>query len=178
MNSTRRPLVWLIAFLLCSALAQAQGNITEEYVVRGLRGENQGPSAEGPLGFAFTVTLLPPSRETPTAAQQATEGKAGLDEEFYKKLIPVGRALESDALRDCRYEIAVQADAQAPEEREQHLALRVAETIHWFLTTYFAIAPERFSISQTDPLSPRIKSSAADAKSPWRWRVEIRVFDR
>jgi hypothetical protein len=177
MNSNLPPLAWLIVLLLWSALAQSQEKITEEYVVRNLDGDSHGSVLEAPLGFAFTLTFFPPSSGAPIARQQGTEGNAWLDAEFYRKLIPIGRALESDALQGFHYEIEVQADAGAADDRARQLSLQMAETIQWFLITYFAIGAERFSIIRPEAASPR-SSSVADSTTTSRWRVEIRVVDR
>jgi len=177
MNSNLRPLAWLTVFLFWSAFAQSQEEITEEYVVHNLSGNSHGSILEAPLGFAFTLTFFPPSSGAPIARQHVAEGKAGLDEEFYKKLIPIGRALESDALQGFHYEIEVQGDAGAADDRARQLSLQVAETIQWFLITYFAIGAERLSIIRPEAASPR-SSSVADSTTTSRWRVEIRVVDR
>ncbi|HXH12487.1 MAG TPA: hypothetical protein VNP04_22300 [Alphaproteobacteria bacterium] len=175
MNSKLPPLVWFIVLFLWSAVALSQEEITEEYVVRNLSGESHGSVLEAPLGFAVTLTFNPPSSGAPIARQQVTEGNAWLDEQFYKKLIPIGRALESDALQGFRYEIAVEPEAGAADDRARQLALQVAETIQWFLTTYFAIDAARFSIIRPEAPSPR-SSSVADSTTASRWRVEIRYI--
>lgn len=176
MNSYLRPLGCLSVLLLWSAFVQSQEAITEEYVVHNLSGESQGAVLEAPLGFAFTLTFFPPINGASIAREQVAKGKAGLDEEFYKKLIPIGRALESDALQDFHYEIAVRADTGAAADRASHLSMQVAETIQWFLTTHFAIGAERLSIIRPVAPSP-ISSSVADSTTS-RWRVEVRVVER
>lgn len=177
MNSILRILALLIALLLWSSPARSGEEITEDYVVHSLSGESRGFLAERPLGFAFTVAFSPHSGEATTGGKRAPDRKGLLDEEFYKKLIPIGRALESDALNGFRYVIVVQADARAAEDLDGRLSLHVAEAIQRFLTTYFAIAAERLSIERVDAPLP-MSSSVAESTGTPRWRVEIRAFGR
>jgi hypothetical protein len=170
-------LALLVALLPWSSLARSGEGITEEYVVNSLSSESRGFNAENPPGFAFTVALSPHNRAATTGGKRATNGESPLDEESYKKLIPIGRALESDPLEGFRYVIVVQASGRGAEDRDGRLSLQVAEAIQQFLTTYFAIALERLSIERME--TPSLPGdSVAESRGPPLGHVEIRAFTR
>jgi hypothetical protein len=154
------------------SVAPSQEIITEEYVVNILDGERKKAIAAQPPGYAFSLVYSPDSAKAVERGTARADKEGGRNEEFYKKLIPLARALESDVLRGVRFIIIVRPDPSNPEDRDESLSLRVAEEVKYFLTTYFAIASEGLSIKGVEglaPSTPRVQGSAATR----RWEVEV-----
>jgi hypothetical protein len=166
----------LVVLRVFVAFGAAGQGVTEEEVIDILNGEPRGSISRTLPGFAFSV-VFPPPRGEGTAGEKGRAGDAQrLEDEFYKKLIPVGRALESEVLEGYSFAIAVRAQYITDDNLEAHLSQEVAEGIKRFLTGYFAILPDRLTIAAGGSATPITRLSAETTRVP-RWRVEIRRLE-
>lgn len=155
--------------------AQPGKEVTEEDVVKILDGEHKKVPATQPPALAFGV-FYPLSSPAASSGQYRSAESGRQIEEFYKKLIPLGRALESEALQGFHFTLTVYASPHVPGDQEGALALKVAEEVRHFLTTYFAIAPERLVIQAGKGLFPPTGARAESTGMPG-WRMEIGRLD-
>lgn len=162
----------LLVWLSLSLTIHTEEKIGEEYIVKILDGEMKKSLATAPIGVAFSLEFSRLSEGASSSGRQTTKQEREKGEEFYKKLVPVGRALESEALRGWRFAISVHTHARVGGNHDGSVSLAVAEEIKQFLTTSFAIAAERLIVRRAEASLPATDVSAESTTTP-RWRVEI-----
>jgi hypothetical protein len=176
MKGVLLSLVLLLVILCRTDFTFCQEKITEEYVVNILDGENRASSAAISPGLAFMVTLPPPDEKAAKSGAGRASATGQRTEELYQRLIPLGRALESNALSRFRFSLVVRGDPGRVESYDESSVQRVAEEIRQFLSAYFAIKTERLQVKGELPLGPPAEN-IAESKGTQRWRVEVVRLD-
>jgi hypothetical protein len=171
-----KPALSLLAILLAlspwSSIVMSAEKITEEYVVKILDGEDKSVVSVKPPGFAFTVVFPSSTVGSPYAQGGGVDRGTVPHDQFYRRLVPLGRALESEVLQGYRFLVTVNADSHAPTDHIGMASVKVAEEIKRFLTANFAIASERLSIKGTEAAAPGTVHRPP-SEGTQRWRVEV-----
>jgi hypothetical protein len=164
--------IFLVILLLLSSHATPQTAITEEYAVQILDGNKRASTAMKPPGFTFIVPFALSNHADQNTSQRSARGTIGAHENFFKKLIPLGRALESETLVDFRFTLTVHPASPPSEDQNDQGAQYVAERIRHFLVTYFAIHPGRLTINFGTGAS-QTPMQREEPVGPQKWRVEV-----
>jgi hypothetical protein len=164
--------IFIVILLVLASHATPQTVITEEYAAQSLNGNKKVSPAKKPPGFAFIVPYTLSNSADQSPGQQSARGTIGVHEEFFKKLIPLGRALENKTLVDFRFILTVSPASPLSEDQDEQGARYVAERIRHLLITYFAIHPGRLTINFVTAAS---QSSVRHGETvgPQKWLVEV-----
>jgi hypothetical protein len=164
--------IFIVILLVLDSHATPQTVITEEYAVQSLSGSKKASPAKKPPGFAFIVPYTLSNSADQSPGKQSAPSTIGVHEEFFKKLIPLGRALESETLVDFRFILTVSPASPLPEDQDAQGARYVAERIRHLLNTYFAIHPGRLTINfATAASQPPMRHG--ETVGPQKWLVEV-----
>jgi hypothetical protein len=152
--------------------ATPQTVITEEYAVQSLNGNKKASAAKRAPGFAFIVPYTLSNSADQSPGQRSARGAIGVHEEFFKKLVPLGRALENETLIDFRFILTVAPASPLSDGQDEQGARDVAERIRHLLITYFAIHPGRLTINFVTAASQTLMRHG-ETVGPQKWLVEV-----
>jgi hypothetical protein len=157
---------------LAVAMGWAQDRITEEDVVTILNGKPRVPAPGQPLGIALHVDFPPQTAGATEGKRAVSGGSPQPDEALYTTLMPLARAVEAEVFQGSRFLMKVMPKSPLPSAVAHSIGQQLADRIADFLTRYFAIPRDRFSLQISLPESTGT-GSAMPAPGALRWRLEV-----
>jgi hypothetical protein len=130
-----RATLLICALSIATAIACAQGRISEEDVVSAGNGKPRTAALGYPAAIAIHITFSSRIAAGEGGNGALSEGDPQAAEGFYKTLIPPARALEAEALPGSRYVIELVPSTALPLEDASRLGQQLADTVEHFFTT-------------------------------------------
>jgi hypothetical protein len=160
------------ASCLAVATGWAQDRITEADAVTLLNGKPRVPASGQPLGIALHVDFPPPTAGATEVKQTSSGDSQPPNEALFTTLIPLARAVEAEVFQGTRFLMKVVPKSPLPVAVAHSIGQQLADRIEDFLSRYFALPRDRFSL-QVSPPESTWEGSATPTPGALRWRLEV-----